>query len=71
MNRYIHVRYENGVNITDDTKVYKCKTPLKAAKKIWRIFKSLQIIYVRDINTQELFKFESKQWKNIYNKFKK
>ncbi len=38
------------------------KTPLAAAKKIWRRKKSLTIFDITDIDTGEIFKMDSSHW---------
>jgi len=71
-NKYLHIIYNSkliGNNIEDDDiqKDYfvNANTPLAAAKKIWRVNKDLDVIYIKDINTDEIYHFLSSSWTNL------
>jgi hypothetical protein len=68
--KYLHIKYDIksiGENNEDKNQIdyfVNAKTPLAAAKKIWRANKDLDIIYIKDINTDEIFYFSSVTWTN-------
>ena len=71
--KYLHIKSiiksigDNNDNIEDKSEVdyfVNAKTPLAAAKKIWRVNKDLEIVYVQDVNTDEIFYFTSSTWTN-------
>ena len=68
-NRYLHVNNIDDSDIKDF--FVNANTPLSAAKKIWRINKDLEIVCVKDINTDDIFKYSPASWTNNKgNKFK-
>ena len=62
-NKYLHIK-SNDVDKNQVDYFVNAKTPLVAAKKIWRVNKDLDIIYIKDINTYEIFYFSSSTWTN-------
>ena len=66
-NKYLHIVDDNLNNNLNDEKEIKdlfvnANTPLSAAKKIWRVNKDLDIIWIKDVNTNEIYHFSPSTW---------
>tara|TARA_B110000967_G_C18807913_1_gene522008 strand:- start:206 stop:436 length:231 start_codon:yes stop_codon:yes gene_type:complete len=59
-NRYLHI-VDDDLNEIKDFFV-NANTPLSAAKKIWRVNKDLDIIWIKDVNTNDIYHFSPSTW---------
>ena len=54
-NKYLHIVDDNLNNEKEIKDLFvNANTPLSAAKKIWRVNKDLDIIWIKDVNTNDI-----------------
>ena len=62
-NKYLHI-VDDNLNNEKEIKDFfvNANTPLSAAKKIWRVNKDLDIIWIKDFNSNEIYHFSPSTW---------